>query len=122
MYNRSEIMRNAWVSFKFAKANGGKLGFGHFLRASWAKAKAHANVDKIASAKVKFENGMALEVSGYEFILNRWKKNGMDRIYLNGGRRDGYGYIDLVTGAYHPKTNFDPAKSAAKIVSTMIFN
>lgn len=122
MYNKSEIMRAAWVSFKTAKANGGKLGFGHFLLSSWNKAKSKAaNLNKL-SEKIKFQNGMSLEVSGYEFILNRWKKEKMDRVYLNGGRRDGYGYIDLVTGAYHPKTNFDPAKSAAKIVSSMIFN
>lgn len=121
MYNKSEIMRNAWVSFRFAKANGGKRSFGYFLRASWGKAKEKAAAARLVSESIKFENGMALEVSGHEFILNRWKKNGMDRIYLNGGRRDGYGYIDLVTGEYHPKTSFDPAKAAAKVVSNMTF-
>ena len=121
MYNKSEIMRNAWVSFKKAKANGGKLGFGHFLRLSWGRAKEKAAVAHAASESIKFENGMALEVSGYEFTLNRWKKNGMDRVYLNGGRSGGYGYVDLVNGEYHPKTSFDPAKNAAKAVANMTF-
>lgn len=121
MYNKSKIMRSAWVSFKKAKANGGKLDFGHFLRSSWKKAKEEAATARMMSERIKFNNGMTIEVDGYEFTLNRWTKNGLDRVYIKGGRSDGYGYVDILTGRFYPKTKFYPADNAAKIVANMIF-
>lgn len=45
----------------------------------------------------KFRNGMKVSEGSYIRILNRWTKNGADRVYINGTSRKGDGYVDLTT-------------------------
>ena len=115
MYNKSEIMKKAWELFKSAG-----WAFSVCLRMSWKFAKEEAA--KNAPVKEKsFVDGMTIEAMGYEFTLKRWTKHGMDRVYLEGCRSDGCGYVDLVKRQYHPKTNFGPAKMASDMVLNMVF-
>ena len=47
---------------------------------------------------MEFKNGMVFEYAGWSKVLNRWTKNGKDRIYINNENRKTCGYIDLVSG------------------------
>lgn len=51
---------------------------------------------------MKFTNGMEITTtSGHTRVLNRWTKAGKDRIYINGGSRNGDGFVDLINKTYH---------------------
>lgn len=82
-YDMSKVMKTAWE----IKYNNDSLSFSACLKKAW-------QVIKDAVANV-FYNGMTVIVDGYERILSRWTKNGMDRVYINGGSRRGDGYVDL---------------------------
>ena len=43
----------------------------------------------------KFTDGMEITVDGYTRTLKRWTKGGYDRVYINGGCREGDGFVDL---------------------------
>lgn len=93
-FNKSEIMTKAWEMFKSTV-----LTFSECLKRVWANAKqAVANAALIG---IKFVDGMDITVNGYTRVLNRWTKNGHDRVYINGGSRKGDGYVDLKTGYVH---------------------
>lgn len=55
----------------------------------------------ITTSTEKFENGMSITVSydsgDYTRTLNRWTKNGKDRIYINDYKGRSEGYVDLKT-------------------------
>lgn len=107
-YNRSEIMKDAWNTFK----NPGyyfhpnfKPTFGQCLKMAWAKYKKLA-AEKAANeaefsrlAGKQFENGMEITFDGVTFVLRRWTKGGHDRIYLNGSygwnSRKSAGFVDI---------------------------
>ena len=132
MYNKKEIMVAAWRLYKNSLETRFPKSFSDCLKRSWELAKCKAAAKKLADdrkaskesalkAAGAFKNGMEIVVSGYSFTLNRWTNGNLDRVYINGGRSDGYGYIDIAKMQYCPKTNFDPAKSTATIVMTMQF-
>lgn len=71
---------------------------------------------------MKFINGMEVTTSdGYTRILNRWTKNGMDRVYINGGSRKGDGYVDLKTCETHLNGNIRYQKEIAEMILDMYF-
>lgn len=91
-YNKSEIMKRAW---KLKKSyNCRSLTFGQCLSRAWDEAKQAAAEN--AYYGVKFENGMEITMNDVTRTLNRWTKNGMDRVYINYGRKNN-GYVDLVS-------------------------
>lgn len=114
MYNKSEIMRNAWATKKLYK----KMSFGDCLRRAWAKAKSEAAVSALIGCE--FVDGMEITVDGYTRTLNRWTKNGHDRIYINGGGRKGDGYVDLKRWEYSYETcGVDYQRKIGKIILSM---
>ena len=105
-YDKSKVMRTAWD----IKYNHDNLTFGECLRRAW-------QIIKDAMANV-FRNGMTIIVDGYERTLSRWTKNGMDRVYINGGSRKGDGYVDLVRRKTYLRGNLlYQAKIADKILA-----
>lgn len=90
-YNRSEIMSRAWEIKRSYSARA--LSFGQCLSRAWDEAK--KSVAEGAYFSCKFENGMVITMENITRTLNRWTKNGMDRVYINDGR-NADGYVDLV--------------------------
>lgn len=115
-YNRSEIMKSAWT----IKRNAYRLPFAECLRRAWSYAKYKAEECKTEIVQ-KFENGMTVVADGYERTLNRWTKNGMDRVYINGGTRRGDGYIDLKTRKAYLRGNYTYQRKIAEAVLAMAF-
>lgn len=91
-YNKSNIMKRAWEIKKSYTAR--SLTFGQCLSKAWSEAKTAAAEN--AYNGVDFVNGMAITMNGVTRTLNRWTKNGMDRVYINYGSKND-GYIDLVS-------------------------
>ena len=89
-YSLSRIMKRAWEMRKSYSCR--SLTFGECLRRAWKEAKAEY---QNSPAPEKFENGMEITADGYTRSLSRWSKGDHDRIYINGGSRNGDGYVDL---------------------------
>lgn len=87
-YNKSEIMKNAWN----LKKNYKKLTFSECLKRSWEKAKIEYQNTLVPTV---FTNNMEITVDGYTRTLTRWTKYGYDRVYINGGSRQGDGFVDI---------------------------
>lgn len=94
MYNKREIMMNAWAIRKSANVD-----MSTALRAAWALAKAMRKADEIGAA------------SGWNHrtVANDWVKYGKNRTYVsariytnawNLKREEKVGYIDNMTGAF----------------------
>lgn len=77
-YNKSEIMKKAWELKKSYRAR--SLTFGQCLSRAWDEAKQVAAEN--AYNGVVFVNGMEITMNGVTRTLNRWTKNGMDRVYI----------------------------------------
>ena len=92
MYNRSEIMKRAWELYRTYRR--WERTFAWCLTKAWTEAKQEAS--KNAYNGVDFVNGMEITINGVTRTLNRWTKNGMDRVYINYGKKND-GYIDLVS-------------------------
>lgn len=90
-YNRSNIMKRAW---EMKKLFGERRSFGYCLRRAWAEAKEEA--EQNAYNGMNFVDGMEITMNGVTRTLNRWTKNGMDRVYINYDRKSD-GYVDLVS-------------------------
>lgn len=91
-YNRSEIMKRAWELYRTYRR--WERSFSWCLTKAWAEAKQEAEDNRYNG--VKFANGMEITMNDVTRTLNRWTKNGMDRVYINNGR-NGDGYVDLVS-------------------------
>lgn len=85
-YNFSKIMKRAWEIIKTIKTT-----MSDALKKAWAEAKSVYD-------KIKFENHMDITVDGYTRELSRWTKGNHDRVYINGGSRNGDGWVDIKTG------------------------
>lgn len=116
-YNLSEIMKNAWSIKKSHK----DLSFSHCLRRAWEKAKQAALESSYIGCK--FQNGMKITINGVARTLNRWTKNGMDRVYLNYGDygRKTDGYVDLVNGRHNLYNKYEYLSKMADAIVTMQF-
>lgn len=91
-YNKSNIMKRAWELKK--SYNCRSLTFGECLSRAWDEAK--KAVSENAFVGCKFRDGMEITMNGVTRTLNRWTKSGMDRVYINYGRKND-GYVDLVS-------------------------
>lgn len=91
MYNKSEIMKNAWTMRKSYRCR--SLTFGECLKRAWAKAK-----EAIKTICKTFTNNMEITIDGYTRTLTRWTKGNHDRVYINGGSKKGDGYVDIKNG------------------------
>ena len=89
-YNKSNIMKRAW---ELKKLFGEKKSFSICLRRAWNEAKEEAEAN--AYNGKYFVNGMEITMNGVTRTLNRWTKNGMDRVYINYDRKSD-GYVDLI--------------------------
>lgn len=94
MYNKHEIMKNAWDIRKSAG-----VSMSVALRAAWALAKAMVQADKIGE-----ESGW-----NHKTVANDWVKFGKNRTYVeariytnawNCKRRISVGYVDNLTGSF----------------------
>ena len=108
-YDKSKVMRTAW-DIKYIHDN---LTFAQCLRRAW-------QIIKQAVANV-FANGMTVMVDGYERTLSRWTKNGMDRVYINGGSRKGDGFVDLVSRRAYLRGNLRYQARIADMILAMQF-
>lgn len=90
-YNKSEIMKRAW---ELKRTFRNKYTFGQCLYRAWREAKEEAAEN--AYNGTAFVNGMGITMNGVARTLNRWTKNGMDRVYINYGKKND-GYVDLVS-------------------------
>lgn len=94
-FDLRKIMRDAWRMYR---NSGHRKTFSTCLKQSWAAAKSRleqvANDTKVGPG-FKFVDGMTIIAEGVKRTLNRWTKNGHDRVYINGGSRTGDGFIDL---------------------------
>lgn len=95
MYNKHEIMKNAWAIRKSAN-----VSMSVALRAAWSLAKAINKADEIG------------EKSGWNHktVANDWVKYGKNRTYVsariytnawNLKREEKIGYVDNMTGAFY---------------------
>lgn len=89
-YNKSNIMKRAW---ELKKLFGEKKSFSICLRRAWNEAKEEAEAN--AYNGKDFVDGMEITMNGITRTLNRWTKNGMDRVYINYDRKSD-GYVDLI--------------------------
>ena len=111
--NRSEIMKRAWEIKKSYRAR--SLTFGQCLSRAWDEAK--REVGENAYNGVDFVNGMEITMNDVTRTLNRWTKNGMDRVYINYGKKND-GYIDLVSRKIVGGNKYEYlAKIAAAVLS-----
>ena len=113
-YNKSEIMKRAWELKRILR----NRTFGVCLSRAWNEAKQEAE-EKAYDGK-KFENGMQITMLGVTRTLNRWTKNGHDRVYINYDRKND-GYIDLVSGKAVLGNKYSYLSKIAEAVQTMIF-
>lgn len=119
-YNKSEIMKSAWVKFQNVGKNiygKNKRTFADCLREAWAVAKVRvANAEKKASelselsANKKDFSGKA-SFEGYFFKL--WENYGKRRIYIG----DRGAYIDLNDGNKIRTKNSDITEAAEKFLA-----
>jgi len=116
-YNLSAIMTAAWKMKKSYSAR--SLSFAECLRRAWNTAKSEMIANSFVSAK--FTNNMDITVDGYTRTLTRWTKGDYDRIYINGGSRNGDGFVDLKAKAPRLRNNCTYAVKIADIVLTMQF-
>lgn len=89
-YNKSNIMKRAW---ELKKLFGEKKSFSICLYRAWNEAKEEAEANYYNCKD--FVNGMEITMNGVTRTLNRWTKNGMDRVYINNDRNSD-GYVDLI--------------------------
>ncbi len=89
-YNLSQIMKRAWEMRKSYHAR--SLSFAECLKRAWQEAKMEYQNSLVPK---EFTDGMEITVDGCTRTLNRWKKGGHDRVYINGGSRKGDGFVDL---------------------------
>lgn len=94
MYNKSEIMKNAWTIRKKSHVD-----MSTALRASWALAKAILKAEQVA-AEIDWNTRVR---------VNDWAKGGHDRTYVevavytnawNRKRTEKIGYVDNLTGKF----------------------
>lgn len=114
-YNLSEIMKNAWMTKKSCK----KLSFSECLRRAWTKAK--QAVQNAMYYGIKFVDGMEITMDGYTRTLKRWTKNGMDRVYINGGSRRGDGYVDIKNGKSYQSNSLTYTCKMVDAILSMVF-
>lgn len=120
-YNKSEIMKEAWKLHR--SWNTRALTFAQCLTRAWAKAKeAAARAAEMLQKTMMFVNGMTIMADGIELTLNRWQKNGMDRIYINDSKRNTQGYIDIKTGKAYGVRNMPYAQIGAEIALAIAEN
>lgn len=115
-YNRSEIMKRAWEIKRSYRARA--LTFGQCLSRAWDEAK--QEVAENAYIGRDFENGMEITMNDVTRTLNRWTKNGMDRVYINSGRKND-GYVDLVSRKIVGGNTYEYLEKIAAAVLTMKF-
>lgn len=108
-YNKSEIMKRAW---ELVKKVGMTISSG--LKKAWEEAKKMAE-------KVKFKNHMEITVDGYTRELVRWTKGDHDRVYINGGSRQGDGFVDIKTGFTNLRGNLSYQKKMVEMILAMEF-
>lgn len=113
MFNKSEIMKNAWNKKRSYSHRG--LTFGECLKRAWADAKAAVENAK-AYAITKFENNMEITVDGVTRTLTRWTKGGYDRVYVNGGSSKGEGFVDIKNS----KSNLNNTSYNVKIAEIIL--
>lgn len=129
-YNRTEIMKSAWTSYRAEKRECGyrnremSKSFGYFLKMAWLGAKnavkalereeaRKADLAELSKNKVQF-TGKAT-VDGYSFRL--WENYGKRRIYFgNNGA-----YIDCDNANSICAKNNDTIKIAKKFIASYIF-
>ena len=112
-YNLSEIMRNAWNTYRKFKSFLSPLSFAECLRRAWAAAKsATVKVAEITLEAVKAAASKLISSGEYESISYReWSNYGMSRIYIKAIRHTlagnariaDCGYWDLDNSKYVPQ-------------------
>ena len=115
-YNMSQIMKRAWELRRCCALSA--LTFGGCLRRAWAEAKKEMEANRYNGRE--FVNGMAITMNGVTRTLNRWTKNGMDRVYINFDRKND-GYIDLVSGRRVLNNKYEYLTMIADAVAAMTF-
>lgn len=64
---------------------------------------------------------MDVVADGYTRELVRWTKGGYDRVYINGGSRQGDGFIDIKSGRTFLRGNLTYQKKIADMILSMEF-
>lgn len=120
-YNKREIMKEAWNLHRSWNARA--LTFGQCLARAWARAKeAAARAAEMLQKDLDFVNGMTIMADGVALTLNRWQKNGMDRVYINDSKRNSQGFVDVKTGIAYGVRHMPYAEIGAEIAQAITAN